>query len=447
MAKRVSKSRARPPSSSTPTATRRRSRCCATRAERLRLRGRGRRPGWRELAGRGGVRRAAAVPGLERRGARLSRRRSRGSHDAGGARDHGHRSAARWRCWRRPASSAPTSRSAAPSASACRWATAARTRRSSPPATSYKRLDAGPHHRRLERRRRPAGAAHGAADPRAAHPPREGDQQHLHRAGAARGHGRDVRRLPRARRACAGSPRRVHRLAAILAAGLRRLGIEVGDAAVLRHAHRAASRAGPRRSLAAGARQRASTCAWSTPTTSASRSTRPPRAPRSQRSGRCFAGGAGPPDARASSTARSTTRCPRRCARTSAFLDHPVFHRYHSETEMLRYLRRLQDKDLALDRSDDPARLVHHEAQRDHRDDPGDLAGVRARCIRSRRAEQARRLPRSCSPSSRLCSREITGFAAVSLQPNAGSQGEYAGPARDPRLPPGARRGRSATSA
>src|SRR6185312_7776849 len=38
-------------------------------------------------------------------------------------------------------------------------------------------------------------------------------------------------------------------------------------------------------------------------------------------------------------------------ARTSAYLAHPVFHRYRTETEMLRYLRRLADKDLALDRA------------------------------------------------------------------------------------------------
>ena len=44
-------------------------------------------------------------------------------------------------------------------------------------------------------------------------------------------------------------------------------------------------------------------------------------------------------------------RFPAALARTSAFLTHPVFNRYHSETEMLRYLRRLADKDVALDRS------------------------------------------------------------------------------------------------
>src|SRR5207344_1531527 len=42
---------------------------------------------------------------------------------------------------------------------------------------------------------------------------------------------------------------------------------------------------------------------------------------------------------------------PASAARKSAFLTHPVFNRYHSETEMLRYLRSLADKDVALDRS------------------------------------------------------------------------------------------------
>ena len=57
----------------------------------------------------------------------------------------------------------------------------------------------GPPRRRLGRRRRAPRAAARAADPRAAHPAREGDAQHLHRAGAAGGDGVDVRGLPRAR--------------------------------------------------------------------------------------------------------------------------------------------------------------------------------------------------------------------------------------------------------
>ena len=59
---------------------------------------------------------------------------------------------------------------------------------------------AGPRHRRVDRRARPSRLSHVAADARAAHPPREGDLEHLHRAGAARQHGGDVRRVSRPRR-------------------------------------------------------------------------------------------------------------------------------------------------------------------------------------------------------------------------------------------------------
>ena len=89
--------------------------------------------------------------------------------------------------------------SATRSASACRSATAARTPRSSRRGTSSSAMLPGPHHRRVARRRRAAGAAHGAADARAAHPPREGDEQRLHGAGAARRDGRHVRRVSRPR--------------------------------------------------------------------------------------------------------------------------------------------------------------------------------------------------------------------------------------------------------
>ena len=116
-------------------------------------------------------------------------------------------------------SSAPTSPSARPSASACRSATADRT-----PASWRARVvqaqAARAHRRRVEGRPRPAGVPAGHADARAAHPPREGDEQHLHRAGAAGDHGGDVRRLPRARRAAAHRER-VRALTCGLAEGLR----------------------------------------------------------------------------------------------------------------------------------------------------------------------------------------------------------------------------------
>jgi len=111
--------------------------------------------------------------------------------------------------------------------------------------------------------------------------------------------------------------------------------------------------------------------------------------------------------------------------RKSAFLTHPTFNRYHSETEMLRYLRRLADKDIALDRSMIPLGsctmklnavaemipITWREFAHLHPFAPVDQTeGYR---------EMIGELERM------LCA--VTGYDAVSLQPNAGSQGEYAG--------------------
>ena len=113
---------------------------------------------------------------------------------------------------------------------------------------------------------------------------------------------------------------------------------------VLRHADGARARPRGRRRRR-GTVPLASTCARSTPTRSASRSTRP-RPTRSWR--RCA-----PRSASRSSTTTSelTGAIPTALRRTSEYLTHPVFHRYHSEHQMLRYLRRLADRDLALDRT------------------------------------------------------------------------------------------------
>ena len=111
--------------------------------------------------------------------------------------------------------------------------------------------------------------------------------------------------------------------------------------------------------------------------------------------------------------------------RSSDFLTHPVFSRYHSETGMLRYIRQLSDKDLALDRSMIPLGsctmklnatsemipITWPEFANVHPFAPADqLQGY---------AELDRQLRQW------LC--EATGYAGISLQPNAGSQGEYAG--------------------
>ena len=94
---------------------------------------------------------------------------------------------------------------------------------------------------------------------------------------------------------------------------------------------------------------------------------------------------------------------------------------------MLRYIHRLQSRDLSLTHVDDPARLVHDEAQRHQRDAAGDAGRSSARIHPFAPAEQTQRLSRDCSTQLEAWLAEITGFAAVSLQPNAGSQGEYAG--------------------
>ncbi|HDR9006795.1 TPA: aminomethyl-transferring glycine dehydrogenase, partial [Burkholderia vietnamiensis] len=111
--------------------------------------------------------------------------------------------------------------------------------------------------------------------------------------------------------------------------------------------------------------------------------------------------------------------------RTSAYLTHHVFNRHHSETEMLRYLRSLSDKDLALDRSMIPLGsctmklnatsemlpVTWPEFGRIHPFAPSEqTAGYR---------EMIDQLEQMLVAA--------TGYAAVSLQPNAGSQGEYAG--------------------
>ncbi len=111
--------------------------------------------------------------------------------------------------------------------------------------------------------------------------------------------------------------------------------------------------------------------------------------------------------------------------RTSAFLTHPVFNSYHSETGMLRYLRRLSDKDLALDRSMIPLGSCTMKLNATSEMIPitwPEFASVHPFAPRSQLLgyleldEQLRAW---------LC--QATGYAGISLQPNAGSQGEYAG--------------------
>ena len=123
--------------------------------------------------------------------------------------------------------------------------------------------------------------------------------------------------------------------------------------------------------------------------------------------------------------AGSDPRYDERFRRTSAFLTHPVFNQYHSETELLRYIYRLQARDLSLVHSMIPlgscTMKLNATAEmmpitwpllnKIHPFAPVDQTAGYAQLFRELEADLA----------------EITGFTAVSLQPNAGSQGEYSG--------------------
>ncbi len=115
-----------------------------------------------------------------------------------------------------------------------------------------------------------------------------------------------------------------------------------------------------------------------------------------------------------------------RFARTSPFLTHPVFSRYHSETEMLRYMRTLESKDLSLTHS-----MIALGSCTMKLNATSEMVPVTWREIGAPASVRAggagRRAIRSLFERLEASLAEITGFAAVSLQPNAGSQGEYAG--------------------
>ena len=116
---------------------------------------------------------------------------------------------------------------------------------------------------------------------------------------------------------------------------------------------------------------------------------------------------------------------PEALRRTSDFLTHPTFHRYHSETEMLRYLRRLADKDIALDRAMIPLGSCTMKLNATAEMLPitwPEFAAVHPFAP----PEQTQGYRALIDDLERMLV-EITGYDAVSLQPNAGSQGEFAG--------------------
>ena len=111
--------------------------------------------------------------------------------------------------------------------------------------------------------------------------------------------------------------------------------------------------------------------------------------------------------------------------RSSGFLAHPVFNSHHSETSMLRYLRQLADRDLALDRAMIPLGSCTMKLTATSEMLPISWPEFAQMHPFAPAAQTAGYRELMESLERMLC--KITGYAAVSLQPNAGSQGEFAG--------------------
>ncbi|PHX37202.1 glycine dehydrogenase, partial [Pseudomonas sp. NZIPFR-PS2] len=111
--------------------------------------------------------------------------------------------------------------------------------------------------------------------------------------------------------------------------------------------------------------------------------------------------------------------------RQSPVLSHPVFNRYHSETELMRYLRKLADKDLALDRTMIPLGSCTMKLNAASEMIPVTWAEFGALHPFAPAEQSAGYLELTSDLEAMLCA--ATGYDAISLQPNAGSQGEYAG--------------------
>jgi glycine dehydrogenase len=123
----------------------------------------------------------------------------------------------------------------------------------------------------------------------------------------------------------------------------------------------------------------------------------------------------------------ATTReaLPEALKRATSFLTHPVFHAHRSETEMLRYMRKLSDRDLALDRAMIPLGSCTMKLNATTEMMPltwPEFATLHPFVPREQAAGYHALFARL---EKWLC--DITGYDAISLQPNSGAQGEYAG--------------------
>src|SRR3989441_744129 len=120
-----------------------------------------------------------------------------------------------------------------------------------------------------------------------------------------------------------------------------------------------------------------------------------------------------------------TAQLARALARQSAYLDHPVFNTHHSETEMLRYMRLLESRDLSLTRSMIPLGSCTMKLNATAEMVPITWPGFSRMHPFAPRAQAAGYAQIFQELEAMLS--EITGFPGVSLQPNSGAQGEYAG--------------------
>ena len=217
--------------------------------------------------------------------------------------------------------------------------------------------------------------------------------------------------------------RRVHRLADILAAGLARLGFAVEnetwfDTLTVRVPGRA--RAILSRAAAAGYNLRSINddrlgiaCDETTVRADV------------EAVWRAFAEGADTGFAVAGLDGAAADGIPAKAARRTPFLEHPVFKLYRAETELLRYMRRLESRDVTLDHSMIPLGSCTMKLNATAEMMPITWPGFGA-IHPFAPADQVAGYRALVASLERMLS-EATGFAAVSLQPNAGSQGEYAG--------------------
>ena len=123
--------------------------------------------------------------------------------------------------------------------------------------------------------------------------------------------------------------------------------------------------------------------------------------------------------------ADESTLIPAALRRQSAFLTHPVFNSYLSETAMLRYIRSLSDKDLALDRTMIPLGSCTMKLNATSEMIPITWPAFAHIHPFAPAAQRAGYIELDAQLRDWLC--QATGYAGISLQPNAGSQGEYAG--------------------